>query len=96
MRIFVTGASGFIGTAVTRELRDAGHHVVALARSEASAKVLDEAGYEVLRGSSTISRYCAAEPTTPTASSIWPLTTSGCAATSWNQFDRIKRRWRRC
>ncbi|HEX4128355.1 MAG TPA: SDR family oxidoreductase [Acidimicrobiales bacterium] len=50
MRYFVTGGSGFIGSAVVPELLGAGHEVVALARSEASAAALSEAGAVVLRG----------------------------------------------
>lgn len=51
MRVFVTGASGWVGTVVVQALITAGHQVTGLARSDESAKKLEELGAQVERGS---------------------------------------------
>jgi nucleoside-diphosphate-sugar epimerase len=50
MKVFLTGATGFIGTAVIAQLKGAGHSVLGLTRSEEGAKALQAAGVEVHRG----------------------------------------------
>jgi nucleoside-diphosphate-sugar epimerase len=51
MRVFVTGAAGFIGTETTKELIAGGHQVIGLARSEENVRTLEKLGAEVHRGS---------------------------------------------
>lgn len=53
MIVFITGGSGFIGSRIIKKLVERGHHVIALARSERSAKIVKDLGAEPLEGDTT-------------------------------------------
>ena len=79
MRIFVTGASGHIGSAVVPELIQAGHEVAGLARSDASAAAVTAMGADVRRGDLSDPDGCARPRPAPTRSSTSRSTTPPCS-----------------
>ena len=78
MRVFVTGASGHIGSPVVRELLGAGHRVIGLARSAQSAAAITAAGAEALRGDLDDTDLLREAAAAATRSSTSPSSTRPC------------------
>ncbi|WP_208974110.1 NAD(P)H-binding protein [Streptomyces malaysiensis] len=92
MKVFVTGASGGIGSLLVPELIAAGHEVLGLARSDAAAQSVSAAGAGVLRGEMTNPETLRAGAKRPTPSSTRPSTTAPISHDRWRTRPGPSRR----
>jgi nucleoside-diphosphate-sugar epimerase len=97
MRIFLTGATGFIGSRIVPELLEAGHEVLGLTRSDSGARALEEAGARVHRG--TLEDLASLRTGAEQADAIIHTAFDHDFPISWPIARRIVRRsppWARC